>query len=109
MLQGRHDLRSKQPHIQLPLLVGHAALGEIAHNMVGTGQVPQLGNLLDAVIWCADDLDFDLEFRHFLAGFRIFHLGIGLGHLAVGFISLHRCQVAVREFVMIVDGIPLRA
>ena len=43
-LQGGHDLGSKQAHIQLPLLVGHATIGEIAHNMVGAGQVPQLRN-----------------------------------------------------------------
>ena len=44
-LQHRHDLGGEQPHVELGLLVGHAAEAELGDEMVDAGEPSQLGDL----------------------------------------------------------------
>src|SRR5262245_31630834 len=60
-LQHRHDLLGEHAHVELRVLVRHAAVAELADEMVETGELLQLGNLLDAVVGRADHLDLHVE------------------------------------------------
>ena len=56
-LQHWHHILGEQAHVQLALMVGHAAIGEVADHVVGAGQLLQFAHLLDAIVRRADDLN----------------------------------------------------
>ena len=85
----------------------HAAVAELADQVIQAGELLQLGDLLDAVVGCTDHLDLDVEFRRLLAEALVLHLGIRLRHAAVELVTLHHGQVAVGEVVVGVDRVPL--
>ena len=53
-MQHRHNAIGEQTHVQLALLVWHAAIGEIGDQVVGPRERAQLRDLLDAVIGRAE-------------------------------------------------------
>src|SRR6185295_2960139 len=106
-LEHRHHSLGEHAHVELGILVRHAAVAELADQVIHTGELVQLGELLDAVVGGADHLDLDVEVGGLLAEALVLHLGVRLGHAAVELVALHRGQVAVGEVVVGVDGIPL--
>jgi len=77
--------------------------------MVGPGHALQFGDLLDAVLGCADDLDLDVELGGPDPLLRALQAGIGLGHLAAGLVAFDRGEKPVREMVVVVDRLPFLA
>jgi hypothetical protein len=71
--------------------------------VVGARQPLQLAKLLNAVIRRSDDLNADVEIVHLLARDRVFQLGVGLCHLAVGLVALHVGEMTVGEIIVGVD------
>src|SRR5712691_3280279 len=108
-LEGRHDALGEQAHVQLGLLVRHPAEGELGDQVVHARQSPQLGELLEAVVGLADDLDLDVELGRLLAEALVLQLGVGLRHLPVELVALDGGEVPVREVVVRVDRVPLAA
>src|SRR5438128_9360701 len=106
-LQHGHDASGEHAHVELRLFVRHSAVAELADQMVETGKLLQLGDLLDAVVWRADHLDLDVELRRLLSEALVLHLGIRLRYTAVELVTLHRGQMAVGEVVVGVDRVPL--
>src|SRR5215510_6768736 len=73
-LQHGHDLLGEHAHVQLRVLVRHAAVAELADEMVQAGELLQLGDLLDAVVGGADHLDLHVEIGGFLSEALVLHL-----------------------------------
>ena len=65
-LEHRHHALGEEPHVQLRLLVRHAAEREFGHQVVEAGEPAQFGDLLQTVVGRADDLDLDVELGGFL-------------------------------------------
>src|SRR4029450_10057450 len=106
-LQHGHHALGEHAHVELGVLVRHAAVAELAHQVIHPGEPVQLGDLLDAVVGRADHLDLDVEVGGLLPEALVLHLGVRLGHAAVELVALHGGQVAVGEVVVGVDGVPL--
>src|SRR5690348_3824478 len=61
VLQYRQYAAREEAHVLFRLVVWDAAEREFGHDMVGAGHPLQFGDLLDAVLGRADDLDLDVE------------------------------------------------
>ena len=90
------------------MLVGHTAEREFADEVLHSGELTKLGDLLQALAWGADDLNGDVEVVRLLAEGGVFHFRIGLGHLSVSLVTLHVAELPIGELVVALDGIPLR-
>ena len=85
------------------------AIGELAHQMIQPGQAAQLGDLLNAVVRRADDLDLHIGVGHLLPVRLVGHFRVGAADAAISLVALHLRQPAVRESVVVIYRIPLLA
>src|SRR5262249_39909299 len=102
---GNHPI-GEEPHVDLRLLVRHAAERELGDQVVEPGQAMEFAHLLQAVVRRADDLDADVEVAGLVPIALVLHLRVRLGHLAVELVTLDGGEVAVREVIVAVDRVP---
>src|SRR5713226_2485649 len=109
VLEHRHDLVGKEPHVAFALFVGHSAVTELRDEMVHPALAHHRSDLFEHLIRGACRVQTDEEVNGLVLDLRVRELRIGLRHLGVELVALYALQMPVGEVIVLVDRIEHRA
>src|SRR5713226_7359537 len=88
VLEHRHDLVGKEPHVAFALFVGHSAVTELRDEMVHPALAHHRADLIEHLFRGACRVQADEEVDRLVLDLRVRELRIGLRHLGVELVAL---------------------